>query len=639
MGNSNKHPNEIDVFYMHIQLIGKNMTNFLTLLSGKANPSKAKQNLEERKKIEDFWDFDYSKDKEIKEQIDDYYQHLLDLKNQNNPGKIKETLVFKVDNSFDMSVEYIFQKLNDLREDYYMPILLFLVVNEKKEITYDEKKYPKIKKNLIISKKYSEDPKYYQEDGYMKNLFIRFCSIHNELGERFSIGEGENFISYDLIEKYFPFNLNLCCIGRFGQGKSTGVNVILNEYKAKESSQGSAQTKYLTFYQVSNAPIRILDIPGFDSEQNVKNAVQKLSECSEEINKLQDYIHFFLYFLSEKETRTFSQYESPIIEEIIKYKDAKVIYVVTHSEKDEEEEEKEEFIKKINQGIYGLKEITEDKKELVKEMMTASKENVVFVNFYKQKKNEEFGKKDLFKKIHNFFIKSKFYKEASKNLSPEEVEKKAAILKERANSILIWNKVTGGLIGAIPGLDWLIHKYVLKNQIINKIGGVFGININFINEQNDRANKEIKNMNVPGSENKDENNIYAGADLNLEKNGDEVINDCAENKIGNQAKVVGDAGGIIGGISLGIGYNKAQAASGIVGSARRIIKDTGAAKIAFGTFAFAIGTVIGIGAGAYLTCHECNELINKFEQIYKENASKIYNSYLYAADYLALNAK
>ena len=57
-----------------------------------------------------------------------------------------------------MSVEYIFQKLNDLREDYYMPILLFLVVNEKKEITYDEKKYPKIKKNLIISKKYQKIP-------------------------------------------------------------------------------------------------------------------------------------------------------------------------------------------------------------------------------------------------------------------------------------------------------------------------------------------------------------------------------------------------------------------------------------------------------------------------------------------------
>lgn len=69
--------------------------------------------------------------------------------------------------------------------------------------------------------------------------------------------------------------------------------------------------------------------------------------------------------------------------------------------------------------------------------------------FIMRKKNEEFGKKDLFKKIHNFFIKSKFYKEVSKNLSPEEVEKKAAILKERANSILIWNKVTGGLIGAI----------------------------------------------------------------------------------------------------------------------------------------------------------------------------------------------
>ena len=283
-----------------------------------------------------------------------------------------------------------------------MPILLFLVVDGKKEITYDKKKYPKIKANLIISKKYSENPLYYKDEGYMKYLFIRFCSIHNELGDCFSIGEGKNVIDYDLIQQYFPFNLNLCCVGRFGQGKSTGVNVLLNEYKAKESSQGSAQTKHLTFYQVTNAPIRILDIPGFDSEENVNLAIDKLRICSSEINKLKDYIHFFLYFITGTEKRIFSQYECPIIEEIIKYKDSKVIYVVTHSDNEDEEEEKAEFINKINQGINGLKDIDDEKKKLVKQMMNASKQNVVFVNFYKEKKKRHLAKKIYFKKYMTF---------------------------------------------------------------------------------------------------------------------------------------------------------------------------------------------------------------------------------------------
>jgi GTP-binding protein EngB required for normal cell division len=270
-----------------------------------------------------------------------------------------------------------------------MPIVLFLVVDGKKEISYDKKKYPKVRNNLILSKKYTEEPLYYQDDGYMKNLFIRFCSIHNELGDHFSIGEGKNVIDYDLIRNYYPFNINICVIGRFGQGKSTGVNVLLNEYKAKESSQGGAQTKNLTFYQATNAPIRILDIPGFDSEKNVKLALEKIKMCKEEANKLKDYIHFFLIFLSEEDNRTFSQFESPIMEEIVQYNDSKIIYVVTHSDKDNEEEDNEEFINKINQGIDTLSGVSN------KEMMKATKDNVVFVNFYKQKKKRHLAKRTI----------------------------------------------------------------------------------------------------------------------------------------------------------------------------------------------------------------------------------------------------
>ena len=113
-----------------------------------------------------------------------------------------------------------------------------------------------------------------------------------------------------------------------------------------------------------------------------------------------------------------------------------------------------------------------------------------YLSIFIKKKKEAFGKKDLFQKIHDFYIESKFFKEASKNLNPEEVEKQASILKERANSILTWNKVGGTLIGLVPGIDWLVQKFVVKKSIAKKIGEVFGISVNFINEQNEKSKKK-----------------------------------------------------------------------------------------------------------------------------------------------------
>ena len=125
---------------------------------------------------------------------------------------------------------------------------------------------------------------------------------------------------YDLIEKGFPFNLNLAYIGRFGQGKSTGINVILQEYKAKESSKGSSQTKKIAYYLAKNQPIKILDVPGFESQETVKKAIEKFKIYGEAINKMKDNLHIILYFLNMNEKRTFQDLEYPLIEEIIKHK-------------------------------------------------------------------------------------------------------------------------------------------------------------------------------------------------------------------------------------------------------------------------------------------------------------------------------
>ena len=100
---------------------------------------------------------------------------------------------------------------------------------------------------MMIQTKITLSVKHIEEKIFPK--LLRICSIHNELGDRFNYIEGDKVIEeYDLIEQYYPFNINIACIGRFGQGKSTGVNAILKDYKAKESSKGSSQTKELTFY-------------------------------------------------------------------------------------------------------------------------------------------------------------------------------------------------------------------------------------------------------------------------------------------------------------------------------------------------------------------------------------------------------
>ena len=219
-----------------------------------------------------------------------------------------------------------------------------------------------------------------------KNILLRFCSIHNDLGDKFILGnEEKNQIAYDLVQNYFPVNLNLCCIGRFRQGKSTGVNCILQEYKAKESSKSNSQTKSLTYYQVTNKPIRILDIPGFKDKNIVEIVIKKFKQWGEEITKLKDNIHIILYFFSYQNDRLFSNIEFPLIDEIIKYPSIKIIYVITHSNPNITDILKKDFIDNINKGLNKKRKIDnlEEIKKKINKQMKASSDNVVFINFKK----------------------------------------------------------------------------------------------------------------------------------------------------------------------------------------------------------------------------------------------------------------
>ena len=445
------------------------------------------------------------------------------------------------------------------------------------------------------------------------NTLLRFCSYHNDLGDRFSIGEGDKKINYDLTEKYFPFTINICCIGRFGKGKSTCVNCLLGETKAKESKSGASTTKKINYYQINDQPIKIYDIPGFENLETTKNAVNKLKQLNDEINELKEQIHVILYILKSTDERMFADLEYDMINEISNQKNSKLLYILTHSSKNTN---KEELIDMINVGI---KSVVENKKNnninyynvFIK--MKAKKENCIFVNFHENENKPLYGIGQLFNKIALIAKETETYKKyTKKNMSEYEfkkfVKEEADIRKRKAKKILLYHSIGSGAIGVVPGVDLAVQKCVIQKNATKKIGQIFGLDINLISKEEDSFN--IKNAN-------NENNFEIINGEKYAKTGQYSSSGIA---IGT-ASILGDSVNIISRFGLITGE--------IALTALRAVSIS---------FIF-IGSAIAIGTGYYFTKRHCEELIDKLYKYFLEHIGTLSDSLLQAVQYLESRAK
>jgi len=514
---------------------------------------------------------------------------------------------------------------------------------------------------LIFLNNYTENPNQFEKE--IAPIFVRFCSIHNDLGDDFTLLDKEE--RFDLREKGFPFNLNIACIGRFGQGKSTGINEILQEYKAKESSKGCSQTKKISFYQVKNQPIRILDIPGFENEKTVREVINQFQLLGKLINHMRDNIHIILYFLNYNEKRTFMELEYPMIEEIVKHESTSLIYVITHSIPNLKEKSKKKFYDRINSGIQG---ITKDKLSYDKiKMFEADESNVVFVNFHKDEDRnmERFGQKELFKKIHDIFINSKDYKNSKNNCDKKLIEENAMKLRAQAQYELYPNIFIGGLAGIFPFVDIPIQHFYIKKEAIKIVGGKFGIDIKFIDEENKKnkikeyeqkkpeyitknIDKEYLIDSVEGENlNKFQNNeIYKGfaSAGGYIKGGQTLAQSAQIAKMADEAAkakdyaktsdVIAKACKIINPDIYEYAKECAQQASKKASIASEKLASASASNsTVLGYGLSAIGVIAGFAIGGYSTYKFCEELLDTFVNYYKNNAEKILNSYEIAEKY------
>ena len=422
MGNEEeRNPNH---YYICINMIGKEMQNILYALNTKRPLNQRMTQFQFRYTIFDFWDYYYYTNKSFEEQANIIFDKIYQLKGALDLN-FRECLIVRAKNKFSPEIKIILEKINDINRMHYMPMVLFLLDEYDednfdymdKKIVPDSKLYPKIDPRMIFTQGFNDIKNYvnYLMFNFDNNLdekieinikkfkrtLIRFCSYHNELGDYFSLINSENqLLNYNLIPKKYKFTYNFCCIGRFGKGKSTGVNCLLGEKKAKESRSGTATTKKINYYYVKNSPIKIIDIPGFESKDTVNLAVLKFKEYGDEINYKKGELTAILYFIKATDERMFAELEYKMFKEIIKHENTPVIYILTHSSLNID---KEEIYDMINTGIKGVIKKHPEEIDFISDKITkkmfASQNNCVFVNFSQEDDEPIFGVDDFYAKI------------------------------------------------------------------------------------------------------------------------------------------------------------------------------------------------------------------------------------------------
>ena len=634
-------------FDMCVNLIGDSLDQFLYCISNNTYESYASQR-PEKKSLYDYWDYLYNPGYDFFGQLA-ITLNRLKLKKDSLTLDFKECVVVRVSDISAIEIQYVLEKMNSLNREHYIPLMLFLCnsfeLEDLKKFNFDQKKYSKIDKRIIFFEKYEADINNPEKMRKIRYRLERFCSYYNELGDRFTIGENDNRNDYDLTEMNFPFTVNICCVGRFGKGKSTGVNCILGEKNAKENKSGTTATMKINYYQVNQFPVKIYDLPGFENDKTVNNAIKQFKYLNDEIRQLQDQIHIFLYFIKSTDERMFTEMEFAIFEQIFQHKDSFILYVLTHST---EKTDKKEIYDMINTGVRGVINHHKSKKQEIYPndleyyqniyfKMAATSDNCVFVNFHETDKNKLYGISDFFEKIVLFVERTDAYRKFQKDSCMNEVEfririeEEAKIRKKRAAAIISRHKIGSAIAGLLPGI---------KKDAMRKAGQIFGFDIdelsNSIKYENDKNQKEMKNKgnNISNNESlmlKEENDkiprpqasVIKENEEDKEKNELDNINKEKKKERDKKIKVSGyGAMYTCSAVSFGTSIPRILFAVGSVG------------LLAVSTVFSVVGCAVGAGVGYYLMKRHCEDLLDQFEQLFIQNADKVSNSLIFGINYL-----
>ena len=308
-----------------------------------------------------------------------YFNYNFQELNEDSINKILNNIIndYRAKKNFKNNLILIFFESNTLTESdikkvqmilsnidkmhkVYKPILLFAFKKEILEIDEEkvEKKSDEDAKRIMneIIKENKFDNKfieiaYYNENDYseiLKKINSAYC-YYNNIGDLFTVLDemirGYNFYSNTTKSKIkFASTFNILVIGRPGGGKSTLINLLLNERKAREGI-GESVTKVVSKYIHDKYPITFEDTPGFEDNKDLEKMLNFLRDSNDFFGKGKNKFHLILYIINGSNERTFIGEEVKLINFIQNYMNIPLFFVCTRCKNEDFAKDFEEVIK------------------------------------------------------------------------------------------------------------------------------------------------------------------------------------------------------------------------------------------------------------------------------------------------------
>lgn len=319
----------------------------------------------------------------------------------------------------------------DEKNSYFHPFILFITSNIKKDKLYYQ--------NFIRENEIDFDERnievFQKNDKNIQELIFKklwkICRYYNEIGDdikipELKINDNQNEVNTQLDDKY----LNFFITGKPGAGKSTLINVICKEKKAKEKIGGGNMTTNIVKYFVGDSPIALVDTPGFNSRKDIEDIKENIKKKINDIYDLKEQIHGIFYIIDSKSTRTLDEGEIILIKFILECQ-IPLFFLLNFSKYKRT---------KRNNYLDSLLEILE--KENPKTEITKYVYLINLKNDYNG--NIIFGLDKLFQDLYNFYLPYKIDINGIKNkffINDEnlKIEKDDEIIEEFSKSFLFKN--------------------------------------------------------------------------------------------------------------------------------------------------------------------------------------------------------
>jgi GTPase Era involved in 16S rRNA processing/uncharacterized protein (DUF697 family) len=361
------------------------------------------------------WLFIEFESQDFKEMIENAFNYIsYNYKNKNIDGESVIIVFIKKENNEELELLSYLENESNLKR----PKLLF--ISNDKNIEFYSKYI--IEKELDYDERDIEIMKEEEIENHLDSKLIDYYKYYNQIGDDEIIFPK---IDANNIEINVNFTVNFFVVGKPGSGKSSLINLLLNEKRAKESTGKNTTDKIIKFIK-KNTSLAFYDTPGFISGNDVDDTIKLLKEKVQEMDLCKEKIHGILYVLNSSLVRTIDDNEILFIKFLLGY-NIPIFFILNFS--NPQKKKSQIFLKRF---LEEINTVFSDNKYI---------NNIFQVNLKRDYDgNEVFGIGKLMKGIYDYYFPYKINLNSFNTIkSKEEKIKEEEIMKIISSSIFFDN--------------------------------------------------------------------------------------------------------------------------------------------------------------------------------------------------------